>query len=172
MHRRRAVAALSLGLSLLLAANSFAADRKPTRALLKEAESRFDAMIQKQWTDDPYVLLGNTRAIYVDGYGVIMTSEINLVTGPTVSPFNPSISKEAIGRHRDKKLSRLPQLKQLVKSAAENARTWFPDLADTDTIVIGVTLLKYSWEEAAGIPAQVIAVMPHRKDAAVKLQEN
>ncbi len=164
--------ALSLGLCFVLAANSFAADRKPSRAVLKEAELRFDSMIQKQWTDDPYVLLGNTRAIYVDGVGVVMTSEINLVTGPTVSPFNPSISKEAIARHRDRKLQRLPQLKQLVKSGVENARTWFPDLMETDNIVIGVTLLKYSWEEAAGIPAQIVGITQHRKDAAVKLQEN
>lgn len=149
-----------------------AADRKPTRAALVSAEKQFDAMVQKQWLDDPYVLLGTTRAIYVDGFGVVMTAEINLSTGPTVSPFNPTISKESIAKHRDKKLQRLPQLKELIKQGTASARTWFPDLAATDNLVVGVTVLKYQWEDATGIPSQLVGITQQRKDAAVKLQEN
>jgi hypothetical protein len=160
-------------LFLLLAVTALAAERKPpTRAVLREAETRFDSMIQKQWTYDPYVLLGNSRAIYVEGFGVVMTAEINLVTGPTVSPFNPTISKEAATRHRERKLQRLPQLRQLVKSGADTARVWFPELPDGDNLIIGITLLKYAWEDGTGIPSQVVAVTQKRKDAAVKLQEN
>lgn len=149
-----------------------AADRKPSRASLVAAEKQFDAMVQKQWTDDPFVLLGNTRAIYVDGYGVVLTAEINLSTGPTVSPFSPTISKESIAKHRDKKLERLPQLKELIKKGTETARTWFPELAATDNLVVGVTVLKYPWEDATGMPSQLVGITQQRKDAAVKLQEN
>jgi hypothetical protein len=149
-----------------------AADRKPTRASLIAAEKQFDAMVQRQWVDDPYVLLGTTRAIYVDGFGVVMTAEINLSTGPTVSPFNPTISKESIAKHRDKKLQRLPQLKELIKNGTISARTWFPELAATDNLVVGVTVLKYQWEDATGMPSQLIGITQQRKDAAVKLQEN
>lgn len=164
----------TLILTLILASTTFAiaADRKPNRATLREAETRFDMMIQKQWTDDPLVLLGNTRAIYVEGFGVVMTAEINLVTGPTVSPFNPSISKESIAKHHDRKVQRLPNLRDLLKSSASTARAWFPDLADADNLVVGITLLKYSWEDPAGIPSQLVAITQKRKDAAVKLQEN
>lgn len=161
---------LLLLLSLVVAMS--AADRKPTRASLIAAEKQFDAMVQKQWVDDPYVLLGTTRAIYVDGFGVVLTAEINLSTGPTVSPFNPTISKEAMAKHRDKKLQRLPQLKELIRQGTTTARTWFPDLASTDNLVVGVTVLKYQWEDATGIPSQLVGITQHRKDAAVKLQEN
>lgn len=161
---------------ILFAAVTLAAatpgEKKPSRPVLREAETRFDMMIQKQWAEDPYVLLGNTRAIYVEGFGVIMTAEINLVTGPTVSPFNPTIAKEAIARHHDRKVQRLPQLRELVKAGSEAARTWFPDLADNDNLIIGVTLLKYAWEDGTGLPSQVIAVTQKKKNAAVKLQEN
>ena len=75
-------------------------------------------------------------------------------------------------RHHEKKLQRLPQLKQLVKAGAEASRTWFPDLAENETIVVGVTLLKYSWEDLTGIPSQLLAITPRRKDAPVKFQEN
>lgn len=159
-------------LTLSLALTASAADRKPTRALLIEAEKRFDAMVQSKWTDDPFVLLGNTRAVYVDGFGVVMTAEINLSTGPTVSPFNPTISKEAAAKHRDKKLQRLPQLKELIRKGAESARMWFPELGDNDNLVVGVTVLKYQWEDATGIPSQLVGITQHRKEAAVKLQEN
>ena len=157
---------------LSLALTLSAADRKPARSALVAAEKQFDAMVQSRWTDDPYVLLGNTRAIYVDGFGVVLTAEINLSTGPTVSPFSPTISKESIARHRDKKLQRLPQLKELIKKGAESARGWFPDLADSDNVVVGVTVLKYPWEDAAGIPSQLVGITQHRKAAAVALQEN
>lgn len=155
-------------LSVLLSA----ADRKPSRAALVAAEKGFDAMVEKQWTGDPFVLLGNTRAVYIDGFGVVMTAEINLSTGPTVGPFSPTISKESIAKHRDKKLQRLPQLKELIKKGTETARTWFPELAVTDNLVVGVTVLKYQWEDATGIPSQLVGITQQRKDAIVKLQEN
>ena len=159
---------LFLTLSLALTA----ANRKPTRGELVVAEKQFDAMVQKQWIDDPYVLLGNTRAIYVDGFGVVLTAEINLSTGPTVGPFSPTISKESIAKHRDKKLQRLPQLKELIRKGTDTARTWFPGLAATDNLVVGVTVLKYQWEDATGIPSQLVGITQQRKDAIVKLQEN
>ena len=165
----RTLLLLVFGLALTPAS---AADRKPSRTSLIAAEKQFDAMVLSKWTDDPYVLLGNTRAIYVDGFGVIMTAEINLSTGPTVSPFNPTISREAVARHRDKKMQRLPQLKELIRKGAESARTWFPELADGDNVVVGVTVLKYYWEDATGIPSQLVGITQHRKEAAVKLQEN
>jgi hypothetical protein len=159
---------------LLLAPSAFTVDHggKPTRAVLREAELRFDNLIQKQWPEDPNILLGTSRAIYIEGYGVVMTAEVNLVTGPTVSPFNPNISKESIARHRDTKLQRLPKLKELVKTGAATARTWFPEVADNDNLVVGITLLKYSWEDPAGLPSQLIATTQRKKDAAVKLLEN
>jgi hypothetical protein len=69
-------------------------------------------------------------------------------------------------------LQRLPQLKELIKNGTISARTWFPELAATDNLVVGVTVLKYQWEDATGMPSQLIGITQQRKDAAVKLQEN
>ena len=162
----------TLLVALSFAALAAAADRKPSRAVLKDAENRFDALVQRQWADDPLVLLGSSRALYVEGVGVIVAAEINLVTGPTVSPFNPTISKEAIARHRAKKLERMPQLRKLIQSGAEASRSWFPDLADNEKIILGVVLLKYSWEDPAGMPSQIIAVTGRSATSPVKMQEN
>lgn len=161
------VAAMAGGLQ----AEEAAPPRKFPRAPMADAEKRFDAQVQKRWADDPLVLLGNTRAMFVDGVGVVMSVELNLVTGPTVGPFNPNISPEAVARHRQRKLIRLPELKALMKETVAAARTWFPDLKDEESIVLGVSLLRYTWEDAKGMPTQIVMQTRRKAGSPVREQE-
>ena len=55
--------------------------------------------------------IGPARGVYLEGYGVVFTAEVNLATGPVRTPFHPTITKEEIARHRDKKLSACPMLR-------------------------------------------------------------
>ena len=61
--------------------------------------------------DDPYLLIGDTRGVYLEGYGAVFTTEVNLANGPSLSPFRPSITKDDIARIRAKKLERFPILR-------------------------------------------------------------
>lgn len=128
--------------------------------------------IQRKWSEDPLVLIGGTRAFYVDGFGVVMTTELNLVTGPSVNPFNPTLSPETKARYRQRKLERLPQMRDLMATTLQQAKAWFPTLKDDEKIALGVQLYRYSWEDPSGIPSQVMWQTTRKKDAPIRTQDN
>ena len=163
---KRSALILTLGLTL------FATGRAPARHELANAERTIDMAIQRKWSEDPLVLIGGTRAFYVDGFGVVMTTELNLVTGPSVNPFNPTLTQETMAAYRKRKLDRLPQLRDLMATTLQQAKTWFPTLKDDEQIVLGVQLYRYVWEDPAGIPSQVMWQTGKKKDAPVKSQDH
>jgi hypothetical protein len=162
---KRLALIVSLGLSL------FATGRGPLRSELAESERMVDMAIQRKWSDDPLVLIGGTRAFYVDGFGVVMTTELNLVTGPSVNPFNPTLSPEAKTKYRQRKLQRLPQMRDLMNTTLQQAKSWFPGLRDDEQIALGVQMYRYSWEDPTGLPSQVMWQTAKRKDAPIKMQD-
>jgi len=157
---------IGLGVSLFAAAG-----RGPMRGELAESERMVDQAIRGKWEADPLVLIGGTRAFYVDGFGVVMTAELNLVLGPSVNPFSPSLSPETMAKYRQRKLERLPQLRDLMSTTLQKAKTWFPGLKDDEQIALGVQMYRYSWEDPTGLPSQVVWQTAKRKDAPVKMQD-
>jgi hypothetical protein len=160
---KRAALILALGLSLFAAPG-----RGPARSELAESEIMVDQAIQRRWTENPLILIGGTRAFYVDGFGVVMTTELNLVIGPSVNPFNPTLSPETKASYRKRKLERLPQLRDLMSTTLQQAKGRFPSLKDEEQIVLGVQLYRYVWEDPAGLPSQIVYQSAKRKDAPVK----
>ena len=142
--------------------------RGPARHELADAERTIDMAIQRKWSEDALVLIGGTRAFYVDGFGVVMTTELNLVTGPSVNPFNPVLLPETKALYRKKKLDRLPQMRDLMATTLQQAKGWFPTLKDDEQIALGVQLYRYSWEDPAGLPNQVVWQTAKKKDAPIK----
>jgi hypothetical protein len=163
-----------LPVMLFLGFTLFAAGRLggPARAELREAEQRLDNTISQRWVEDPQVLIGGSRAFYIDGFGVVITAEINLVTGARLSPFNQTMSPEVMARHRTRKLERLPQLRDLLDTVLQQAKGWFPELKDDEHIALGVQMYRYKWEDASGMPSQMLLQTLKRKDAPIQVQEN
>lgn len=157
---------LTLGLTV------FAAGRAPARPELANAEHIIDNAIQRKWSEDPLVLIGGTRAFYVDGFGVVMTAELNLVIGPTINPFSGPLTPEMAVAHRKKKLDRLPQLRDLMATTLGQAKTWFPTLRDDEQVALGIQLYRYPWEDRTGIPSQIMWQTTKKKDTPVKSQDN
>jgi hypothetical protein len=152
-----------LTLVLLGAAAAPAADApRVSRALLATTEKSLDDRFARLWNDNPLAILGSTRGVYLDGYGVVLTAEVNMVVGGT-SLMNPIWSKEDKERHHKKKLERLPQLRaEMKKALAASAATLDPVPAD-EQVVLSLFLSRYPWEDPAGIPAQVTAQGTKRK---------
>src|SRR5260370_8231041 len=92
---------------LLLVAALPAATESPrvTRAMLSPMEKSLDGRIQRLWEDNPLALLGFTRGVYLEGYGVVFTNEVNLVSRPP-SLIPLTFTKDQIARHRAKKQAR------------------------------------------------------------------
>jgi hypothetical protein len=166
-------------LALLLAAMSLAAQpaKAPaTRAELAPLEKRFDARLSTLGGEDPCDLLGNTRGVYLENYGVVFTTELSLVAAPAVTPFRPAIPKEMAAKVRDRKLTRVPLLKKTMVELMTTAATALRDLPGDQQIVYGVSLHYYSWEDTSGLPAQIVMQAPRRSlmdrgEPAVRVRE-
>ena len=154
----------SIFLLVTLALSAAAVDKpRVSRQTLITMEKSLDDRVTRLWDDNPFVLLGPTRAVYLEGYGAVFTAEVNLVAAAGISPFHPSYSKPEIDRHHQRKLERVPQLKSLLREALAASATSLDTVPPDEQIVFVAFLTRYPWEDGAGIPVQVTMQAPKRK---------
>jgi hypothetical protein len=118
-------------------------------------------------------LLGNTRGVYLEGYGAVFTAEVSLVVTPTTNPFRKTISKELADSVRKKKLERLPFLKAAMKDMMHSMATTFIQVPTNQQMVLIVRFYYEPWEDMNGMPSQVL-MRADRKSATagdVKVEE-
>lgn len=146
----------ALAAVLVCAVSSQADVPRLSRAKVANAEKLISTQLASMYPDEPWFLLGPTRGVYLEGYGVVFTAEINLATGPTSTPFKMDISKEEIARHRDKKLTRLPGLRAMMLKIVGSTSAYLDTLPVTEQMVLGVTLLRYPYEDPKSAPSQIV----------------
>ena len=149
---RRAWIALALAAALCAAGTE-----KPRfkRAALTAMEASFDQKLI-HLADDPYLLTGNTRGVYLEGYGAVFTAEVSLSNGASPNPFRPSITNEDRARIRAKKLERLPMLRQAMRDMLLSAAASLDEVQANEQIVIGVSMIYYPAEDRTGMPGQIL----------------
>lgn len=175
---------LTLGVLAMVAGTMPAATTgtlQMSREKLAGVEESIDRELKAMYPQEPMLLIGNTRGVYLEGYGVVFSAEVVLLPGPTPSPFNPTIGKDVIARHHQTKLARIPTLKTTMFKILGNMADTLT-IPESEQVVLAITLDRYSWEEKAGIPAQIVMQAPRAKitasiknrpalEAAVKTQE-
>jgi hypothetical protein len=156
-----------------------------SRPVMKKLEETFDRTIARLNVDDPFDLLGNTRGIYLRGYGALFTAEVNLVITP-VDPFHPQPDKNGIARLRLKKLQRYETLKKTMRQMLVDSAYALEEVPRGEQIAFGMWLLYKNFEDRAGLPGQVLMFAPRQAlldfkanrideaalQAAVRLEEN
>jgi len=141
----------------MVAAALAAFGRTPVdREALAALEKRFDRRIESYSIDDPFYLLGTTRGIYLAGYGVVFTAELNLVAAAVVTPFRPAFTKEQILALRQKKLARLAELKRMMRDMLVESAVNLKSVPEEEWVAVGVTLFYYGWEDKTGLPSQLL----------------
>jgi hypothetical protein len=138
-----------------------AAHPRITRAQLTGVEKNFDGRLA--YTADAFDLLGPTRGVYLDGYGVVFSTELNLIVSPNLSPFHPAFSKIEIVRIHDRKVQRLPLLKQKMREMLLASATSLDNLPPGEQVVLAVSLFHYSWEDYSGLPTQIVMQAERQK---------
>ncbi len=146
-------------LLLGVAASAIASDTpRVPRTTLAAAEKSLDTRFAGLWSDNPFIMLGPTRGIYLEGYGTVFTAEVNLVAGPQIGILTPSMTKQSIAEHRQKKIARLPELKKaMAKALADTAAS--PEMAAVppdEQIVLVAFLSHFPWEDISGLPTQIM----------------
>ncbi|HTT64777.1 MAG TPA: hypothetical protein VMG35_23155 [Bryobacteraceae bacterium] len=155
---------LAILLAFFFAGQQAPADSHPrvTRAALASVERALDGRLGG-YAPDAFDLLGSSRGVYLEGYGAVFSTEVNLIISPNLSPFHPAFSKTEIARIHDRKLQRLPVLKQKMREMLVASAASLENLPPSEQVVLAVSLFHYSWEDYSGIPSQIVMQAERQK---------
>jgi len=151
-----------------------------SRTSVAAMEKSFDARLEREVLDgDQFLLLGMTRGVYVEGFGIVYSAEVDLAPVPGINPFHPEMTKQDWGRVRQKKLARLSPLRTAMKQMLLDTASSIDGLGPEEVVALGVTVTRRPQEDSTGIPSQIVmraakkALLEHRTqlDTVIKVQE-
>ena len=123
-----------------------------------DLEHRFDGKLSSiGGANDPLDLLGTTRGVYLDGFGAVFTAEVSLIITPSISPFRQTITEELKNQVHQKKVARVPLLKQAIREMVKTAALTMIQVPDNQQFVFAVRLEYLKWEDTIGLPGLIVA---------------
>lgn len=105
---------------------------------------------------DPYDILGTARCTYLDGYGALVTVELQLIYVSPPSPFRAPYSSAEIQSVRDRKIKKLPQLKDTMRGVLASLAAALDRVPATEKVSIEARLWRFNWEDSRGVPGRVV----------------
>lgn len=119
-------------------------------------EKQLDDAISLATPNDPMLLLGPARALYLLGYGAVITQEVSLVNSPIISPFRQQITPQEVIQVHQRKIDHLPVLRKTMHDMWATVAATLNMVPNNEQIVIAVRLLYKSWEDTKGLPGQIL----------------
>jgi len=139
-----------------------------SRPALRAMEKTVDDRIARIWSDNPLAVVGQTRAVYLEGYGAVFTAEVSLASSGQSLMHAVLTDKDKAAVIKVKN-DRVPQLKKALEEAlVESAASLDPLLPPNDQVVIEVILDRYDWEDRPAYPAEMIVQGARQKLLEVK----
>lgn len=149
-------------LLVLACAGTLAAASAVNRASLRDLERAADSSFENLIKDDPLSILGMTRAVYLDGYGVVFSTEVELAASAAPNPFRPAFSKEDVARLKEKKKLRISFLKANMRGILMNFAAALQTVPASQNLAFAVTIPYFRWEDTAGMPKQILVTAPRQ----------
>jgi len=147
------------------------------RGQLAAAEQSVDARMLKLWNDNTISLLGQSRASYFPGIGVVLSAEVTLATAPGGSLMGDALTDKDKADLRKKKMERLPILRTVMKEVMANLASSLNQVPANEQIAFSVVLIRYRGEELNGLPLQVTMqatkadLLGPQRDKAIRVAE-
>jgi hypothetical protein len=138
------------------------APARVTLASLATLARGFDRDLRMFAVTDPIDVLGDTRGIYLDGFGAVFTTELSPIYTPGLSPFQPKISDQDKEKVRQRKLARLPVVERLVNSMLQSAAKELAAVPEDQQIVVAVNFVYLPYEDTTGLPGQMVVKASRR----------
>jgi hypothetical protein len=129
---------------------------KVSRPAVVAVEKNFFDRLDTADPAEPFDILAFPQGVYLPGYGVVFTANVNLIVTPAVTPFRQSISPEIVARVRERKLKKLPLLKTTMKQFLVKAAESLDPVPVEERVVVAVALHHSSWEDIKGLPQQIV----------------
>jgi hypothetical protein len=123
---------------------------------IRDLERTFnDRLSRMAGVDQPAELMGDTRGVQLEDYGVVFTTEVSLVITPGLMPGRPTIPPEMAARVKVQRLERMPLLKTAMKGMMRDMATAFTQVPAGQQMVLVVRLYYGAWEDTTGMKTQV-----------------
>ena len=146
-----------------LPAGTLADKPSVNRASLVAMEKSLDRRLSGVWpTDSPGEVVGLTQGAYVNGFGAIFMSQVNVAVTAGISPFHQTIRPDEIKRVHDKKVARMVQMKEAMQSMLLDSAKSLDTVPADEQIAVGVSLFYWNWEDRTGLPAQIVMHAPRK----------
>ena len=143
-----------------------AVDNAPARVSLSSLATLsrgFDRDFQMKTLADPIDVLGATRGIYLEGFGTVFTTELDLIRTPQLSPFRTTgFSDEEKAKIRQRKQAHIADVKRLMNAMLQSAARQLVGMPEDQQIVVAVQFLYLPYEDTAGLPGQMIVKATRR----------
>lgn len=110
--------------------------------------------------NEPGQILGATRGVYLDGYGAVFTTEIDVLAFAAPNPFRPAYTKTDLPKLKSRKQARINMLKQRMQSSLVQMAQQLEGVPKNEQIAIAVTIPYFPWEDSAGMPRQILMQAP------------
>jgi hypothetical protein len=131
------------------------AARIPAQAISELERAFNDRLVTLADANEPVDLLGDTRGVQLEDYGVVFTSEVSLVRTPGISPFRQKISPELAAHVHKLRVERMPLLKAAMMEMMRRMAAAVTQIPASQQTVLVVRLYYGAWEDTTGMPAQV-----------------
>jgi hypothetical protein len=126
------------------------------RGLISAVEVAMNKRVQALVPGEEFLLLGHTQGVYLEGFGCVFTTRVNLAEGPGLSPFRPKLPESERAALHKKKLERLPLLRTAMREMLVSAAAVMDPVPPTERMVLSVSLLHMPHEDASGLPTQIV----------------
>jgi hypothetical protein len=151
--------------SLCFAGTESPVSLKSMQAVESNANDTFRAN-----TTDPYNLLGSARGTYVESYGTLFTVELQLIYVQPLNPFRQVISEQERDSIHERKVKKLPLLRQAMQNQMLAACKTLDGLPLNEHIAMEAILFSFSFENSKGLPQRIL--MTAEKGKLLEAQTN
>jgi hypothetical protein len=150
---------MKLGAALLLAVAIFGAatPSRMSRSGLRLLERQLETALVDAVRDEPFEVLSAAQSVHLPGYGVVFTTELDLMASARPNPFGrPEPTGAALEELRQKKRLRIGFLKERMRQILIRSADKLPKVAADENIAIAVAIPHYSFLSARDLPQQIV----------------
>ena len=135
---------------------------KVNRGMIEAMQQSLDNKLSRLWPQDPAEMIGLSQGTYIQGYGAIFLSEVNLAPAAGISPFHPTVSADEIRRTHDKKMQRMAALRSAMRAMLVDSARSLDSVPADEQVAVGLSLFYWKWENREGLPAQIVMHAPRK----------